>query len=537
MDKKLFITLVLSMLVSISTNADNGKRLVLIEEFSNTGCGPCARYSPILDSAVSYRLGDVVSVKYHGGYPDPDDMFYLAQKEDMDKKFRLYGVNAVPATVVNGEVYPSLSESSINKLIDIYMEKEIIFDLNLDASVDNHRLKLKACAVPKADVTNENLRLHVCVIEEYYENAAAFKNGETHVRNITRKMLPDADGYNLGSSLAAGRSYEYETEWDISGFGNEKNLGVVAFLQDMQTHEVLATAYVPRKTDSTDDLCLMNVEGTPDRICIPEYHGTVTFRNRGANEVTRATLNVSVNGYVRQYPWSGSLSYLGRDVIGFDDFTDFVLKADGTRNNAEIWFSDVNGTDRESNRVSLSFSNAVTAVSGIMLRIYTDNKPEETTWEVVNSAGDVVDAGGPYAEARKFYDELLELDSDDCYTIIFHDAGGDGIKGKNGNGYFIVYQYTAEGKKTNVTQGDYTGETHTVNFSLSNVDTTLGIGNATAGALSPDTPVSIYDTAGRLVRKTTAGELKTAGTAAAEDGVSIIRYTGKNGREYKVLTK
>ena len=32
------------------------KPLVLIEEFTNTGCGPCASWSPVLDATIDYHL-------------------------------------------------------------------------------------------------------------------------------------------------------------------------------------------------------------------------------------------------------------------------------------------------------------------------------------------------------------------------------------------------------------------------------------------------------------------------------------------------
>ena len=65
------------------------KRLVLVEEFTNTGCGPCASWSPVLDSALFYRMGECIAIKYHSSYPDRNDPFYLYDQENKE------GVDAV----------------------------------------------------------------------------------------------------------------------------------------------------------------------------------------------------------------------------------------------------------------------------------------------------------------------------------------------------------------------------------------------------------------------------------------------------------
>jgi len=537
--KKMFTLTALALLFAVLTaHSQNKKQPVLIEEFSNTGCGPCASYSPVLDSVVSYRLGDVVSVKYHGYYPDKADVFYNNLKDDMNKRITFYDVNAYPTTVINGSVVgTSFGAGYLNSLIDEKTRTEDAFDIELTADVNNHNLHIKTVVTPNRDVDNSNLRLTVVVIEEYYENAAAFKNGETHVRNITRKMLPNASGYNLGAQLTKGTAYTYEADWAITDFGDENQLGVVAFLQDISTKEVVATAYVPHKANGTDELCLMNVEYTPDNICVPNYYGTVTFRNQGGNKITSAKLNVCVNGTTKQYGWSGELDYLDRAVMAFADFTDFSLSTASNTNTAEIWLSDINGTDKESNRMALNFSNSVTAENSVLLRIYTDNKPEETTWKVFNSAGEVVAEGGPYTEARKFYMESLNLTIDDCYTLEFYDKGGDGIVGTNGNGYFQMFQVTSDGKRKNIKQGDYDGDVYSVDFRLHNADPSAGINNVENDDIDASTPVNIYNVQGQAIGKTTAERIDNGSLSNAIRGVSVLKYGGKADKTRKVITK
>ena len=97
-----------------------------------------------------------------------------------------------------------------------------------------------------------------------------------------------------------------------------------------------------------------------------------------------------------------------------------------------MWFSNINGTDATSNHITKTLHNATQVTGGVQLRIYTDNAPEETSWKLYNSEGDVVQTGGPYSQSRHFYTENLQLKQDDCYQLEFLDAGGNGIKGAKG---------------------------------------------------------------------------------------------------------
>lgn len=526
------LTAALALLLSTAGNAQMRENMVLIEEFSNTGCGPCAGYSPVLDSAVSYRLGDVISIKYHGSYPSPHDIFYLNLKETMQKRLDYYNVTGVPTTVVDGMETNARSAEDIYKDIDEYLNTKRDFKISLEASVKDGLFEATANVIPLKDVVNPNIRLFVCAIEEYYENASVFQNGETHVRNILRQMIPSADGHSFGAELKQGSEYTLDAEWTMENIGNEKQIGAVAFLQDMATKQVLATAYVPRPAAGSDRACVMNVENTPDLICTPLYYGNVTLRNEGANDITSMNVNVEINGTVKTYPWTGTLKYLEKTNVRFEDFNDFTLN-DGGYNQAKVWLSGINGTTAESNRFGLTLKNAVTAENAAQLRIYTDNKPEETTWRVINSAGDMVDSGGPYDAARKMYTHDLKLPADDCYTIEFADAGGDGIAGsKYGNGYYQLFQVNAEGKKKNISQGDYRESLFLLNFSLKDAAAT-GIDNASAAKAGGK--CLVYNAAGVKVMDAGTAEVETKLRAAGQKGVFVVKP--ETGRAYKITVE
>ena len=147
-------------------------------------------------------------------------------------------------------------------------------------------------------------------------------------------------------------------------------------------------------------------------------------------------------------------------------------------NKVEIWLSDINGTEGCSEKYVTTFENSLVIKNQVQLTLFTDKKPEEISWKLFNSAGDVVDEEKSYNEPRQFYKRILSIDSDDCYQLIFYDAGGNGIAGENGNGYYKLEQIEETGKHKLITQADYKTAEHDVYFKMENV-IPAGIGSLT----------------------------------------------------------
>ena len=159
------------------------------------------------------------------------------------------------------------------------------------------------------------------------------------------------------------------------------------------------------------------------------------------------------------------MDYLEIDTLQTPLFEDFSL-SEGTTNEVEIWLSHLNGTEEESAHKTLTLTNAYKAQHAVRLTIMTYNMPEEITWQLFDSAGEVVDEGGPYTESRKKQVHDLAIDSDDCYTLVFYDAGDNGITGETGRGYYLLHEVNAEGKTRLLVQADYKEATHEVHFSV-----------------------------------------------------------------------
>ncbi len=511
------------LMLGLAASAQAQKHLVLLEEFTNQGCDPCAEFSPSLDSCLEQRLGDVVAVTYHYNFPWAQDKIWLANEGDVTARAQYYNVTGVPSMFVGGmqaRAWGS-SVSDINSYIDWVRDStsdKVRLDVN--ASIADGKLHTDVSVKPIDDYQGDNVRLFVVAVEELIQYAEKAPNREDHWYYVMRKILPTGEGQALSLLLSAGSTYNYSYDWTISGYDNSDELGLVTFVQDLGTGAILAANYTPRPTGSNDAAKILRVIDTPERICDPYFHSSLIVRNTGKNALTSADVNVSVNGTVQTTHWTGNLPYLGIDTISTQDFTDFAL-ADKT-NAVDIWLSNINGTSQESAHKHLSFASAVSAQSAVRLTIMTDRKPEETTWKVYNSAGDVVEQGGPYSEPHKRVIHTLSLDTDDCYQLEIDDAGGDGISGSDGNGYYKLDQMNADGTHKMLLQETFTGSQAYVNFSLHNADVTLGIDRPSTSVATGS--ASFTDLSGKRIPQ----------SHNSERGLYIMQ---KDGETVKVIKK
>jgi len=77
--------------------------------------------------------------------------------------------------------------------------------------------------------------------------------------------------------------------------------------------------------------------------------------------------------------------------------------------------------------------------SEIIVEIFTDNYPDETTWDLTDSLGTILATGGPLSNIGTLYSWQVCVDSVNCYYFTIYDAYGDGICCDWGQGYYNVY--------------------------------------------------------------------------------------------------
>lgn len=147
--------------------------------------------------------------------------------------------------------------------------------------------------------------------------------------------------------------------------------------------------------------------------------------NYGDMDVTSASFDLYVDGAMEgTYPWSGTLAGGATETITLTSISTSTTE----NTEIEVIMTEANG-EATSQHTESTIVPASDATTWWTVNITTDCWPGETTWEVRDAAGDVVQSGGPYADALTNYVEEFQLPSTGCYSFTLFDSYGDGLNG------------------------------------------------------------------------------------------------------------
>ncbi|WP_276876652.1 M43 family zinc metalloprotease [Chryseobacterium joostei] len=168
-------------------------------------------------------------------------------------------------------------------------------------------------------------------------------------------------------------------------------------------------------------------------VCATSQNVPVSLFNRGTGALTAATINYTINGVAQTpFTWTGNLAQDKSQLLS-------LPVAAGTLGGPmTINIASVNGgaDQRASNNtVNSTYVGAPIAVGvNVVFNLQLDRYGSETSWELKNSAGNVVYSGTGYADSPDNSPSLPDLitlnwvlNPDECYTFTISDVYGDGI--------------------------------------------------------------------------------------------------------------
>lgn len=248
--KKLYVTLVLASLVVVA--GAQSQRLVLVEEFTQASCGPCAAANPQFNVLLSANTNKVVSLKYQTSWPGVDPM--NAQYTNVSSRVNYYSVGSVPYALMDGAGvtgssytgYPNnLNQAAINNEYAVVISP---FDLavqhTLNANQDSVFITVQATAT-QAYAISTALRLHTVLIEKHIHfTTAPGSNGERDFYNVVRKMIPGTGGTGITNNWTVGQNATYTFAVAIPSYIYDINqLAVVCFIQNSTSRQVEQAAF------------------------------------------------------------------------------------------------------------------------------------------------------------------------------------------------------------------------------------------------------------------------------------------------------
>lgn len=212
-------------------------RTVLVEDFTNWGCPPCAPANVLLHNVMESLGPDLVfDIAYHMSWPSSNDPFYLANTSENDARRYYYGVNAVPHMRCDGlNQMSTTSQSAMESLINSRLAISSRVWMDIEIVVNGNNLDITCTTVSDVDITGNKV-LHMLVLDRY-SYLPATPNGNPNHYHAMLDMVPSSSGQSFNST-AFDTAYWYGTSpmdpsWQIN------NLDVACFIQDNTTWEVL----------------------------------------------------------------------------------------------------------------------------------------------------------------------------------------------------------------------------------------------------------------------------------------------------------
>ncbi|HZV71529.1 MAG TPA: T9SS type A sorting domain-containing protein [Saprospiraceae bacterium] len=277
-----------------------------------------------------------------------------------------------------------------------------------------------------------NEPLTVCILNrglvavDSFRIGYKFEGGPWHIEQaVLTSLLPDSS-----------YCHTFMTGLDFTSPGNY-NLSIATALNSDRNHRNDTLTYLINKPAFKDIAIEYVVPESETVVCSDTSSNTILFRNLGADTITSALMQVSLEGEpVDTVLWTGELAF-GQQVS-------FIFNLEGIvegHNQIQVTLIEINGGADEipSNNEVEWIVNARPDGEGVIIHLTTDNFPMETTWELVDDLNQVIASDGPFNAQQHLYSRTLCLDPEMCYTFTVRDAFGDGMSAQGVMGSYEIF--------------------------------------------------------------------------------------------------
>lgn len=224
------------------TNAQT--KIVLLEQFSNSGCPPCASSTPPILNYVNNNTDKITAVVYHTAFPYLDSMYYENPVES-DARVAFYGSFGVPYSILDGNYFRNNSANLLNTISTTVNSRASVnstFSINKNSlNLANGTLSGSIQFNSLANNTSDNLAAFIVVVEKRVEKsdykASPGNNSETYYSYVMRKFMTNVNGYTL-TKKGLNETESIPFTWLVKNFKDLQELRVIAFVQNINTKEV-----------------------------------------------------------------------------------------------------------------------------------------------------------------------------------------------------------------------------------------------------------------------------------------------------------
>ena len=265
MKKNIFVSIIF---IFLTFSYSIAQRKVLVEQFTNSGCPPCAANTPVVASYVNANLSNVLMLAYHTAFPYNDSMYYENSFQS-DQRVAFYNVLGVPTSRVDGNFFSGNLVPSINTTILNAGAVSPRYNITFTTSNLNGNAVNATVMFESTDAANngEPLKAMIVLAEKNVLKSSyaccAGNNSETEYPWVVRRMLPDENGTALVNTNLNGTDL-VSVSWNTTNIKDYNELRIVAFVQNNTTKaiyqsEISTPAYTTGVNEINNTQSLFNI--------------------------------------------------------------------------------------------------------------------------------------------------------------------------------------------------------------------------------------------------------------------------------------
>lgn len=450
----------------VSTEPAN--RNVVIEEFTGRNCGYCPDGHVIANQICNNNPGRVWAVNIHAGSFAPTS--YPNFNTTVSEQIRAgYGVTSFPAGLVNRSTAQVINRGQWSGTASQQMAQAS--ELNVGGQVvidpETREASITVEVYYTGNSTEATNYLTVYMLQDSIwgsqsggsSNPSQWVGGQYCHMHILRAAINESLWGDPISPTTAGtlitKEYTYAIP-EVIGSPNGVDVNIdhlhfLAFVCARTTNNParnILSANMLEKSEGSDEPIYPVIKSVSQRAvaaCTQVKTFDFSLLNGGTENLTSIQYKVEVGNAVEEYEWTGNLEPRIKEDVSFEMEIPFgthagkltIAKANGQDFPYEVNFTAVCNEWVETEPIDGE-------TTSMKIYINQDQFGEQTTWDIINSLGEVVAQGGPYAHlissgGTQLHVETIEdVPTDADYLFTIYDDNDNGICCAYGDGWYKI---------------------------------------------------------------------------------------------------
>ncbi len=553
----------------VSTEPAN--RNVVIEEFTGRNCGYCPDGHAIANQICNNNPGRVWAVNIHAGGYAPTS-YPNFNTEDGNTIHGGFSISGYPTGVVNRSTSAGQSRSAWSGLASQQLAQAS--ELNVGGQVvidpETREASVTVEVYYTGNSTETTNYLTVYMLQDSIwgsqsggaSNPSQWVGGQYCHMHILRDVIGESAWGDPITPTTAGtlitKEYKYAIPEMIgSPNGVEVDINNVHFLAfvcarttNNPARNILSANMLETSQGSNEPIypVIKKVEQRAVAICSQVKTFDFGLQNGGTENLTSIQYKVEVGNAVEEYEWSGVLEPRQKENVSFDMEIPFgtnagkltIVKANGQDYPYEVNFTAVCDEWVETEPIEGETTT-------MKIYINQDQFGEQTTWDIINSLGEVVASGGPYAHliasgGTQLHVETIEdIPTGADYLFNIYDDNDNGICCAYGDGWYKIKVndvYIIGQDQDNGEFGGHGSELIKVNRKTdavgeNDIDRVKIYPNPANSAIFVEgediKAVEVYNSLGQMVADVEGSAKTTVNVASFDNGVYFVKVVANDG--------